>query len=118
MTGGGRAGRGDRGAVTAELAVGLPAVVLLVLAVLGVGVAGVQHMRCAEAARTAARIAALGEPDGEAVAAAHRVAGGGAHVSVTRDDRWVTVTVTAGLPVGALGDAVTVEGRAVAWVEP
>lgn len=122
MTGGGWAGRlrggPDRGSVTAELAVGLPAVALLLVAVLGVGTAGVQHMRCAEAARTAARVAALGEPDAQVVAAAHRVAGDRATVQVSRADGWATVTVVAALPVAGLGEVVTLEGRATAWVEP
>lgn len=126
MTDGGWAGlqlvgrhRGsDRGSVTAELAVGLPAVAVLLVAVLGVGTAGVQHMRCAEAARTAARVAALGEPDTEVVAAAERVAGERADVRVARADGWATVTVVVTLPVAGLGDLVTLESRSTAWVEP
>jgi hypothetical protein len=126
VTGGGWAGRrligpdrgSDRGSVTAELAVGLPAVVVLLVAVLGVGTAGVQHMRCAEAARTAARVAALGEADAEVVAAGERVAGEGADVRVARADGWATVTVVVALPVAGLGDLVTLESQATAWVEP
>ncbi|WP_456847646.1 TadE/TadG family type IV pilus assembly protein, partial [Cellulomonas sp. P5_C6] len=55
------AGRRDRGSVTAELAVGLPAVALLLVAVLTVGAAAVAQTRCTDGARAGARAAALGE---------------------------------------------------------
>lgn len=111
-------GRADRGSVTAELAVGLPAVVLLLLVVLGVSAAGVVQQRCAEAARTGARLAALGQDDAAVAAAARHVAGDAASVHVARDERWVTISVTASLPVAGLGGAVTLTGRATAWSEP
>ncbi|CAM5783858.1 TadE family type IV pilus minor pilin [Cellulomonas persica] len=113
-----RRGQADRGSVTAELAVGLPAVVLLLLVVLGAGAAGVVQQRCAEAARTGARLAALGEDDGAVVDASRRVAGDAASVTVTHDEGWVTVVVAGSLPVAGIGQAVTVSGRATAWVEP
>lgn len=108
----------DRGSVTAELAVGLPAVALLLLAVLGVSAAGVMQQRCAEAARTGARLAAIGEDDAAVVAGARRVAGDAARVDVGHDDGWVTVVVSAGLPVAGLGEVVTLRGSATAWDEP
>jgi len=111
-------GRADRGSVTAELAVGLPVVVLLLLVVLGAGTAGVVQQRCAEAARTAARVAAIGEDDAAVRDAAERVAGGGAHVVVARSDGWVTVTVTSALPVPGVGQGIRLTGRSTAWVEP
>jgi len=113
-----RGGQADRGSVTAELAVGLPAVVLLLLAVLGVSAAGVVQQRCAEAARTAARLAALGEDDAAVVSGARRVAGDAADVAVAHDDGWVTVTVSARLPVAGLGEVVTLRAGATAWHEP
>ena len=113
-----RRGQADRGSVTAELAVGLPAVVLLLLAVLGTSAAGVVQQRCAEAARTGARLAALGEDDAAVGAASRRVAGDAASVGVTRDEGWVTVSVAASLTVAGIGSAVTLTGRSAAWREP
>ena len=120
--GAGRAGRSDRrdrGAITAELALALPAVVL-VLAVLLVTVgATTTTLRCADAARAAARVAALGRPDGEVIAVAEQVAGDGAGVSVVTEPPWVRVTVSAAAPggwfsAGSLG----LSASATAWAEP
>ena len=75
---------GDRGAVTAEFAVLLPVITLLVAALLVVASCAVVQMRCADAARTGARGAALGESDGVVAEMAERV-GGGVQVAVHRD---------------------------------
>ena len=105
----------ERGSVTAELAVGLPAVVLVLVLVLGVAAAGMTQMRCADGARAAARAAALGA-DAPADDA-RRVAGGGARVVVARDGPWVSVTVSADV-VGLPGGRLRASGTAVARVEP
>ncbi|GAA3817922.1 hypothetical protein CSO01_29760 [Cellulomonas soli] len=84
---------GDRGSVTAELAVALPAVVVLLLVVLGVVHASSVRWQCADGARAGARSAALGESDAVVVQTARRAAGGAASVEVVRDGEWVTVTV-------------------------
>lgn len=110
--------RDERGSVTAELAVGLPAVVLALLLVLGVGAAGVTRLRCEQAARQAARVATLGEDDDEVRAAARRVAGASAAVVVERDGSWVTVRVGADVVPAGLGDALRVEAAATGWSEP
>jgi len=110
---------GDRGAVTAELAVGLPVVVLLLVAVLSLAAASTAQMRALDAARAGARAYAIGEDDAAARQAVAQVGGADAELSVTRDGTWVRVTVTrpvvggwfAGAPVRASGDA-------TAWVEP
>lgn len=110
-------GRGvdrERGSVTAELAVGLPAVVLVLVLVLGVAAAGMTQMRCADGARAAARAAALGA-DAPADDA-RRVAGGQARVVVARDGPWVTVTVSA--DVAGLPGALRASATSVARVEP
>ena len=60
--------------VTAETALSLPAVVLVLLIVLAAVSAGVTQLRVADAARTAARQAAIGQDD--YTGAAQRVAGG------------------------------------------
>ena len=105
--------------MTAELAVALPAVVLVLGVLLLTGAATAGQLRCADAARSAARLAALREPDAAVVAAARRVAGPGAVVEIVRESPWVEVTVS-----GALGGSwftggpVGLTGRATAWVEP
>jgi hypothetical protein len=107
---------GDRGAATAEVAVLLPALVLLTaLCVSAVGAVSL-HVRCLDAARSAAREIARGEPAEVAVAAARDRVPGGAEVRVVaRGDRLVAVQVTAraGL-AGWSGAGVRVGGEAVA----
>ncbi|MDM7832285.1 TadE family type IV pilus minor pilin [Cellulomonas edaphi] len=113
----GRDGLRERGSVTAELAVGLPAVVLLLVVVLTVAAAGMAQLRCADGARAGARAAALGSQD--AAADARRVAGDGAQVLVVRAGGWATVTVTA--EVGALpwgGGPLRARATASARIEP
>ena len=83
----------SRGAVTAELAVGLPAVALLLAAVLtGLG-AGMTQLRVEEAARAGAREIMRGSTN-EAEAAARRVAGANARVTVSTEGQWVQVEVS------------------------
>lgn len=104
-----RARRDERGSVTAELAVGLPVVVVVLAAVLGVAGAGAVRLECAAGARAGARAAALGEPDAQVRQTAAKVASGGASVRITRDGEWVTVrvdrtwgsAVLGGLPLSA-----------------
>ncbi|PZG01309.1 TadE family type IV pilus minor pilin [Micromonospora deserti] len=107
------AGR-DRGSFTAELAAGLPALLLLLLAGLtAVGAVGTKG-GCLHAAREAALAAARGE-DGTASASTPD----GAEVSITVDGQRVRATVRA--PVRALGarlPRITVTASAVAAVEP
>ena len=109
----------DRGAVTVELALALPAVILVVAVLLVTAAAASAQLRCADGARAGARIAALGESDDEVVAVARRLAGAGASVEVRREPPWVEVQVTAQVPgawftAGALG----LTSTATAWVEP
>lgn len=120
MTRRGRAARhDDRGAVTAELAVGLVAVTVVLLAVLATGAATVTRLSCVDAARTAARLAALGEPDGAVVAAARRsLAGRGGAVAVRREDGWVTVTVSSPLTGWSALAGARARASATAWEEP
>ncbi len=102
-----------------ELALGLPVLVLVVAVVLATSVAGVTSLRCADAARTAARVAAVGESDAAVVLAARRVAGEGAEVRVRRLDGWVDVQVVAPAAGGWFtGGPLDARGTATAWVEP
>ncbi|MGC5017135.1 TadE family type IV pilus minor pilin [Micromonospora sp. DT47] len=110
-----RAGR-DRGSFTAELAAGLPALLLLLFAGLTAVDAVTTKATCVDAAREAALAAARGEAG---TAAGSRVAPPAAVVSVSVDGERVTATVRA--PVRALGarlPRLTVTATAVAAVEP
>lgn len=111
---------GERGSATAELAVVLPAVVLVLLALLFAATAGSAALSCADAARVGARSASLGFDPGEVRADAQRVAGEGARVEVVDDGDWVRVTVTRDVRLGGarLGGSITVTGRAAARAEP
>lgn len=104
--------------MTAEFAVLLPVITLLVAALLVVASCAVAQMRCTDAARTGARGAALGEPDA-AVAEMSRRVGGEVQVAVHRDQEWVRVEVVRTLgPALPVVGAVTVRAQAMAWVEP
>ncbi|MDH6465930.1 Flp pilus assembly protein TadG [Micromonospora sp. A200] len=109
------AGR-DRGSFTAELAAGLPALLLLLLAGLTAVDAVTTKAACLDAAREAALAASRGE---SGTAAGTRIAPPGADVSVTVDGDRVTVTVRA--PVRTLGarlPRITAAATTVAAVEP
>jgi broad specificity phosphatase PhoE len=87
--------------------------VVLVVCLAGVTAVSMQ-VRCVDAAREAARLAARGD-EGSAVDAARRVAPGGALVAVRHDGEFVVVTVTAHsnvLPVLAI------TAKGVSAVEP
>ena len=92
----------EAGAATAELAVVLPALVLVTAALLGALAAGAVHLRQIDAAATAARSAARGDPAGT-TASLVAAAGVGRIRSVAHDGGLVCVTVGADVPV--LGDA-------------
>ena len=113
----GRAGD-ERGSITAELALALPAVVLVLALVLTVGSAAAQQQRCADAARTAARLAAAGESDAVVADAVRRLAGRAARVEIGEDGSWVVVEVSTGGPQAWFVDgAVAVSATAVGWRE-
>jgi Flp pilus assembly protein TadG len=110
-----RPGR-DRGSFTAELAAGLPALMVLLLAALAAVSAVTAKGQCVDAAREAALAAARGEAGAPAAA---RVAPHGADVDIDVGDETVTVRVRA--PVRLLGahlPAITVRASAVAAREP
>jgi TadE-like protein len=89
------------GSVTAEFAVVLPVLALMLAAVLAAGSAGVAKLRCIDAARSAARLAARHEPEPVALAAARSAGPDGAVVrlSVTGDLVRVQVTARVRLPL-------------------
>jgi len=107
---------GDRGSVSAEFAVAVPAVVLLLLAgMTAVTVVGTR-LRCVDAAREAALAASRGEPG---VPAGVVAAPAGAAVSVDRSGQRVRATVRVLVaPLGPHLPSFTVTEQAVAAVEP
>ncbi|MDN5768143.1 MAG: hypothetical protein L0H96_20790 [Humibacillus sp.] len=87
--------RPDAGMVTAELAVAIPSVVLvLAVCLAGLG-AVVDQVRCVDAARLGARAAARGDPPAGVRALAERAAPEGARVSIGSSHGEVRVVVTA-----------------------
>jgi hypothetical protein len=87
--------------------------VVLILCVSGLTAVSMQ-VRCVDAAREAARLAARGD-DGWASDAARSIAPDGAAVQLRRDGELVVATVTAR---SALLPGVTVAAEAVAAAEP
>ncbi|WP_440899856.1 TadE family type IV pilus minor pilin [Actinosynnema sp.] len=83
----------DRGSVTVELALTM-LTALLVLACCAEGVLTVvDHLRCTDAAREAARLIARGDPESEARKAVGRIAPENATLTVTGEPDAVTVEV-------------------------
>ncbi|RZU51577.1 TadE-like protein [Krasilnikovia cinnamomea] len=106
----------DRGSFTAELAAGLPALMLLLLAGLTAVDAVTTRAQCVDAVREGAIAAARGEPGEEAAA---RVAPGGSIVDARLDQDTVTVTVVARVRLLGGGlPGLTVRASAVAAREP
>jgi hypothetical protein len=104
----------DRGAVTVEAALAMCSLALFLALAIGAITAVAASVRCVDAARELARLAARGESDqGHAVAA--RLAPAGAALSLSQDGDLVVATVSASLlrPL-----PLNVEGHAVAAVEP
>jgi Flp pilus assembly protein TadG len=114
-----RAGhRRDEGFVTAETAVLLPALVLVVTALLVLVHAASLQTMAQDAAAMGARSAARGEDDAQVRAAALRVAASSADVTVRRAGGLVTVDVRVPValdgPLGRLLGPVSVSARSVA----
>ncbi|MFK0039553.1 TadE family type IV pilus minor pilin [Paenarthrobacter sp. NPDC090517] len=108
----------ERGAVTAEFAVALPAVVLLLAFLLAGGAAGITQLRLEEAARAGARASARGETTGSVEGIVKRLAGDDVSAMLTDDGEWLTVTASS--PVGgALGPLIpwTLKASATARAE-
>jgi hypothetical protein len=110
------AGRSDpgRGAVTAEFAVALPAVMLLLALLLAGSAAGVTQLRLEEAARAGARALARGEDAGAVGVIVRQLAGDSAASAVASDGDWLTVTVSGRVP-GAVGSLLPWTFSARAW---
>jgi TadE-like protein len=103
-----------RGAVTAEFAVALPSVVLLLALLLAGSAAGMTQLRVEEAARGGARALARGAAAGEVGGIVCRLAGDTAGSEVTLDGEWLRVTVSGRVP-GAVGSLIPWTLSASAW---
>lgn len=103
---------GDCGFVTAEAAVVLPSLVLVLLLAVGVVVAAGAELSCVDAAREAARQASRGESDATVRGAALALAPPGATVGLQHHDGWVEVRVQARLRPWRLLPAVTLAATA------
>ena len=114
-------GDSDSGTATAELAVVLPAVVLLAASGVWAVAAAAAQLRCVDAAGTGARALARGETTAAVSRAVAEVAPAGAEVSVSRvgDLAVVDVRTTVRLPGPwpRAGPGVLLGDRAVAALE-
>lgn len=116
-----RACRDDRGAVTAELALGIPVLLGVVVGLVWLLAVGAAQVRAVDAARETARAAARGEDRSVALAAGRRVLPEGV-VELSEDGEQVTAVASARIdPPGGLFDAlagITVRAEAHALREP
>ncbi len=112
----GRPGCGDAGSATAELAMGLPALVLMIFVAMTAVTAVLTQLRCVDAAREAARAAARGEAG---AAAGRRVAPEGAAIAITEAGGTVRAVVRTRInPLGGRLPGLEVAATAVAAMEP
>lgn len=112
--------RDQRGAATAELALGIPLLVSLTVGLVWLLAVGEAQVRVVDAARETARAVARGDAPAEAVARGERVAPGAAVTVVARDGEVVsTASVSVSPPGGLLGflPAAHVHAQAVAASE-
>ena len=86
--------RQERGAATAELALVLPLLAAMTLALVWRLAVGAAQVRAVDAARETARALARGDDEAQAVALGLRVAPEGTTITATRLGDEVTVTVT------------------------
>lgn len=113
--------RDERGAVTAELAMGLPLLMAVTVAMVWLLAVGAAQVRVVDAARESARAVARGDDEAGAREVAQRIAPDGARVLITAEAGRVVVETTAAVegPGGLFGlvPAVEVSARAVALRE-
>ena len=105
--------------ITAETAIVLPVLLLVLAGAVAAVTVVVAHLKCVDAAREAARAAARGEDVSSVMAIADRAGPRGADGVVSTDEDEVRVTVSARVaPLGPLPLRVTVSATAVALREP
>lgn len=89
--------------VTAELAVALPALVMVLVTALGGLALAIDQLRCVDAARAGARAAARGDPPAAVRDVVRRIAPAGAGIDVSASVPGGLVTVRVSSPRRALG---------------
>lgn len=109
-------GHADRGYVTAEAAVVVPALALFTMALVWALMATSAQIQCVDAARAGARAAARQESEGGSIAAARQAAPHGARVTIAREGDLVRVAVEAPAP-GLDALPLTLRAEAVAQAE-
>lgn len=112
----------ERGSVTAEAAVLLPVLFVVLAATIGVLLCVAAQLKCVDAARAAARVAARGDADALVRSTAERLSPSEATVGIYPAGDTVEVVVSARVrPFGnvlRVLPPIAVSGRAVAAVEP
>ena len=108
----------DGGYATAEAAVALPALLVVLALAVGILVSVGAELRCVDAARAAARVAARGDDDAAARRSAAEVAPRGGNVQVEHRGTQVQVRVSDDLRPFPLFPPIHVSARAVADIEP
>lgn len=106
----------DRGSVTAEAAVAVPALVIFVLSLVWALTAVAAQIQCVDAARAGARAAARSEPAATTLTVARSAAPEGARVTLRREGDLWRVRVEAPAP-GPGGLGLTLSAEAVAHAE-
>ena len=113
--------RDERGAVTAELALGLPLLLAVTVAMVWLLAVGAAQVRVVDASRESARALARGDDEARAREVAQRIAPAGARVEISGEAGHVVVQTTAAVdgPGGLLGlvSVIEVTARAVALLE-
>ncbi len=99
MSWGGRARRQgasqEEGTATAEIAIALPALTLLLAGILGVASVGASQLRLEEAARAGAREIMRGERDESVDRTVRRIAGEDVQLALAAEDGWTVLEVSA-----------------------
>jgi len=109
----------ERGAVTAELAVALPAVVLLLITILAIAAAFGTQMRVSDAARTGARLYSIGRSQPEVKSQVIQIAGANSTINIAQDGEWATISVKRPVSLGPANLGIfTLSAEAVVWIEP
>jgi hypothetical protein len=110
----------ERGTVTAELAIGLPGLVVVVAMALWGVAAMASKVACVDAARAGVRVAARGEPMPAVRAAIRRLAPAGSQVVVRRAAATTTVEVAVALSIPLRRDMAlgTIRATATGVTEP
>jgi Flp pilus assembly protein TadG len=111
----------DEGMVTAELAVALPTLVVVLVAALAAVAAMGTQLRCIDAAASAARLAARGESHEAAAAAVAAIASTSARLAISTSRDQVTVVVDAPVTMPGLSHLLrlpSVSARVTEPVEP